>query len=79
MTSLAEYPIHDEVRSFLNGGPKKLLIDGAWVDAVSGRTFRPTTLPPPIRWSRWRTRNNKMWIVPCGRIAARSTRVRGSG
>ncbi|KUH85556.1 MULTISPECIES: aldehyde dehydrogenase family protein [unclassified Mycobacterium] len=44
MTSLADYPIHDDIRSFLNGGPKKLLIDGDWVDAVSGRTF-PTYDP----------------------------------
>jgi acyl-CoA reductase-like NAD-dependent aldehyde dehydrogenase len=34
------------VTSFLNGAPKRLLIDGKWVDAASGKTFEtinPTT------------------------------------
>jgi hypothetical protein len=30
----SKYPILDGVRSFLNDAPKKLLIDGVWVDNV---------------------------------------------
>ncbi len=43
MTTVAEYSIMPAVRGFLNGN-KKLLIDGKWVDAASGKTF-PTTDP----------------------------------
>jgi len=31
--------IHDLVPSFLDGKPKRLLIDGQWVEALSGKTF----------------------------------------
>ncbi|SRR5579883_2157037 len=31
--------LHPEVLAFLDGGAKKLLIDGRWVDAASGKTF----------------------------------------
>ena len=31
--------IHPDVSAFLNSGPKKLLIDGQWVEAASGKTF----------------------------------------
>ncbi|MDV7246313.1 MULTISPECIES: aldehyde dehydrogenase family protein [Rhodococcus] len=41
MTAVAEHPILPAVRGFLNGN-KKLLIDGAWVDAASGKTFATT-------------------------------------
>jgi acyl-CoA reductase-like NAD-dependent aldehyde dehydrogenase len=37
-------PIHPEVATFLSSGAKKLLIDGAWVEAASGKTFE--TLNP---------------------------------
>jgi aldehyde dehydrogenase (NAD+) len=43
MTAVAEYAIRADVREFLRG-PKKLLIDGDWVAAESGRTF-PTQDP----------------------------------
>ena len=43
MTALAEYSIMTAVRGFLTGN-KKLLIDGKWVDAASGKTF-PTMDP----------------------------------
>ena len=36
--------IPDAVKGFLNGKPKQLWIDGAWVDSASGRTFE--TLNP---------------------------------
>lgn len=35
----ATLEIHPGVRNFLDGGTKKLLIGGRWVDAVSGKTF----------------------------------------
>jgi phenylacetaldehyde dehydrogenase len=38
MTTVAEYSIMPAVRGFLSGN-KKLLIDGKWVDAASGKTF----------------------------------------
>ncbi|MFI2477692.1 aldehyde dehydrogenase family protein [Nocardia xishanensis] len=38
MTAVAEVQPHPRVREFLSG-TKKLLIDGEWVDAGSGRTF----------------------------------------
>jgi aldehyde dehydrogenase (NAD+) len=38
MTAVAEYSIMPAVREFLSGN-KKLLIDGKWVDAASGKTF----------------------------------------
>ena len=31
--------IHPDVSAFLDGGPKRLLIGGRWVEAASGRTF----------------------------------------
>jgi aldehyde dehydrogenase (NAD+) len=43
MTAVAEHSIMPAVRGFLSGN-KKLLIDGEWVDAASGKTF-PTTDP----------------------------------
>ncbi|TSE02179.1 aldehyde dehydrogenase family protein [Skermania sp. ID1734] len=43
MTAVAEYAIREDVQAFLRG-TKKLLIDGNWVDAASGRTF-PTYDP----------------------------------
>ena len=43
MTAVAEYSIMPAVRGFLSGN-KKLLIDGEWVDAASGKTF-PATDP----------------------------------
>ncbi|WP_067895670.1 aldehyde dehydrogenase family protein [Nocardia vaccinii] len=43
MTVVSDYPIRADIRSFLSGR-KQLLIDGEWVDAVSGRTF-PTHNP----------------------------------
>ena len=43
MTAVAEYSVRAEVQSFLRNA-KKLLIDGDWVDAASGRTF-PTYDP----------------------------------
>ncbi len=41
MTAVAEYSIMPAVRGFLSGN-KKLLIDGEWVDAASGKTFAAT-------------------------------------
>ena len=41
MTAVAEYSIMPAVRGFLSGN-KKLLIDGKWVDAASGKTFATT-------------------------------------
>ena len=41
MTAVAEYSIMPAVRGFLTGN-KKLLIDGKWVDAASGKTFATT-------------------------------------
>ncbi|MBY6413584.1 aldehyde dehydrogenase family protein [Rhodococcus sp. BP-252] len=38
MTAVADHPIPSEARHFL-AGPKKLYIDGQFVDAASGRTF----------------------------------------
>ncbi|WP_343600741.1 aldehyde dehydrogenase family protein [Mycobacterium sp.] len=38
MTTVSDFPVHAEVRSFLDRR-KQLLIGGQWVDAVSGRTF----------------------------------------
>ncbi|WP_136246240.1 aldehyde dehydrogenase family protein [Mycobacterium intracellulare] len=43
MTAVAEYSIMPAVRGFLSGN-KKLLIDGKWVEAASGKTF-PATDP----------------------------------
>ncbi len=43
MTTVAEQLVLPAVRDFLSGN-KKLLIDGEWVDAASGKTF-PTTDP----------------------------------
>ena len=41
MTAVAEHSIMPAVRGFLSGN-KKLLIDGKWVDAASGKTFATT-------------------------------------
>jgi aldehyde dehydrogenase (NAD+) len=41
MTAVAEYSIMPAVRGFLTGN-KKLLIDGKWVEAASGKTFATT-------------------------------------
>ncbi|MBF6214019.1 aldehyde dehydrogenase family protein [Nocardia puris] len=41
MTVVSEYPIRADIRSFL-AERKRLLIDGEWVDAASGRTFETT-------------------------------------
>jgi aldehyde dehydrogenase (NAD+) len=38
MTVAAETSLHSDVRDFLSR-PGRLLIDGQWVDAASGRTF----------------------------------------
>src|SRR5688500_12851025 len=41
--------IPDEAKSFLDGKPKQLWIDGVWVDAADGRTFQtinPATEQP---------------------------------
>ncbi|WP_280833623.1 aldehyde dehydrogenase family protein [Mycolicibacterium frederiksbergense] len=35
---MAGYPVHHEVTRFLTG-PKRLLIDGDWIDSASGQTF----------------------------------------
>ncbi|MGB9305194.1 MAG: aldehyde dehydrogenase family protein [Mycobacterium sp.] len=41
MTAVAEHSIMPAVRGFLSGN-KKLLIDGKWVEAASGKTFATT-------------------------------------
>ena len=41
MTTVAEYSMMPAVRGFLTGN-KKLLIDGKWVEAASGKTFATT-------------------------------------
>lgn len=43
VTTTAELPMHDQVRTFV-GAPRKMLIGGRWVDAASGKTF-PTYNP----------------------------------
>ncbi len=42
-TTTAEIPMHEQVHNFLRT-PRKMLIGGRWVDAVSGKTF-PTYNP----------------------------------
>ncbi|MBX3027346.1 aldehyde dehydrogenase family protein [bacterium] len=37
-------PLHRDVAAFIGGRTRKMLIDGAWVEAASGRTF--TTVDP---------------------------------
>jgi acyl-CoA reductase-like NAD-dependent aldehyde dehydrogenase len=39
VTTTTTTSIHPDVSAFLSGSPKKLLIDGAWVEAASGKTF----------------------------------------
>ena len=39
MSTAATIDLHPAVRNFLSQQPKKLLIDGQWTDAVSGKTF----------------------------------------
>lgn len=39
MSTAATAPIHDAVQKFLAGPPKKLLIDGKWVEAAAGESF----------------------------------------
>jgi phenylacetaldehyde dehydrogenase len=43
MVALSEVPIHPKVQGFVSK-PRKMLIDGKWVDAASGKTF-PTYNP----------------------------------
>src|ERR1700694_4435640 len=42
-TATVEIPIHQQVKAFL-GAPRKMLIGGRWLEAVSGKTF-PTYNP----------------------------------
>src|ERR1700694_1824628 len=42
-TATVEIPIHQQVKAFL-GAPRKMLIGGRWLEAVSGKTF-PTYTP----------------------------------
>ena len=42
-TATERIPIHEQVRSFI-GSSLKMLIDGRWIDAASGKTF-PTYDP----------------------------------
>jgi phenylacetaldehyde dehydrogenase len=42
-TATVEIPIHQNVTTFV-GTPRKMLIDGRWLEAASGKTF-PTYNP----------------------------------
>ena len=67
--------VQDFVRS-----PRRLLIDGEWVDAVSGKTFE--TLNPATEESlgRWRTAAPRTSGWPCVRlVGALTTSVRTGG
>jgi acyl-CoA reductase-like NAD-dependent aldehyde dehydrogenase len=39
LTLPADVQLHEDTLTFLNSGPRKLLIGGQWIDAASGETF----------------------------------------
>jgi phenylacetaldehyde dehydrogenase len=52
---VAVSPIQIDARvSDFIGKPRKMLIDGKWVNAASGKTFQPTTRPREKFWRRSR-------------------------
>ena len=54
-TVLSSVHMDDKVTSYISKN-RKMLINGQWVDAASGKTFPPTTRPRAKFWHRRRGR-----------------------
>ncbi len=68
-TATAEVPMHHRVRTFV-GAPRKMLIGGNWLDAVSGKTFLLHS-PWESGWLCCARSSEVFWIHSAGTLNAR--------